>query len=220
MSVAVTYTVKGEAAAVQRLRTGLGPAGKAAMHGRIATAVSDMIRAYVASDDSHATAQRLGAKPTGHMAKTARRIEAEATAEMAIVKIPRKSRLRAAFGGFEIRPGPGKTFLAIPDHPLTYGKMPSKFPRETFDFQILAGHRLFPVLKWADGPEKGKVAYWLKRSQTVKEDRTLLPWEEIPELAARVAGGYAITLADSGGSGGSGGNTNSMPERQTWERIL
>lgn len=198
MSVAVTFTVKGDAAAVQRLRTGLGREGLATLHSRIAVAERDMIRAYVASDDSHATAMRLGAKPTGHMAKTARRIEAEATAEMAVVKIPRKSRLRAAFGGFEIRPGPGKTYLAIPDHPLTYGRMPSEFPRETFDFRILAAHRMFPVLMWADGPEKGKVAYWLRRSLTVKEDRSLLPWEEIPALAARVAGGYAADVAEGG----------------------
>lgn len=201
MSVSMEVTVTGSAAGLDRFRKGIeSPAGMKRLHQRIAREARDFTRAFVAADASHATARKLGAKPTGHMAKTARRIEGEGETHRAVLKIPRKSRLRAAFGEFTIRPLPPHKWLARPDHPLTYGKMPSSFPPDTFNFVVLAAHRMFPVLMFANGAEKGKVAYWLQRETKVKEDRTLLPWEELPQVAARVASAYVADMVKGGSS--------------------
>ncbi len=198
MSVSLEVKVGLRAPGLLRFRKGLGdPAERQEAHARIAKASLEFTKRFVEADASHATAARLGATPTGHAARTAKKIEAEGTPEAAILKIPRKSRLRAAFGDFEIRPGSGKTYLCLPAHAATYGKMPSSFPKDAFKFAILHAHRIFPVLLFASGPEQGNVAFWLRRSVKIKENRALLPWDQLPVLAARVAGKYLTELAQA-----------------------
>ena len=171
-------------AAVRRLSAAL--ADPTAIHARVATDVGKMVQKFVAEDDSHTSAARLGAAPTGHMARTAAKMSFQWDRTAGYIGIPRKSRVRAAFGAFTITPTPGHKWLCRPAHALTYGRQPSEFPQDEFSFAILYAHRPFPVLLFKDGMEKGKVAYWLSKSTNVKEDRTLLPWDEIPEASARV----------------------------------
>lgn len=185
---------------VQILRTAIAnPGVMTALHTRIATDVGRMVQEYVASDDSHVSAMRLGAAPTGHMARTASRMEFRGDADKAVIGIPRKSRLRAAFGDFTITPTEGHKYLCIPASPITYGRQPAEFGDDAFRFAILYAQRPFPVLFFKSGIEKGNVAYWLRTSVDVKEDRTLLPFDEIPVSAARVASDF-LTEASKGGA--------------------
>lgn len=196
MSVRMEVTLSGSAAGLARFRRGVGDtAGLKEVHARIARAAKDFTAAYVAADDSHATADKLGAKPTGHMAKASRRIEGEGEVYRAVLKIPRKTRLRAAFGGFQIRPLAPRKWLAKSCHRLTYGVRPALCPYP-LDFKMIAGR--FPALVFADTVSPadliGTAAYWLMRETSVKEDRSLLPWEDLPEVSARVAGEYISEL--------------------------
>lgn len=199
MSTAVTIDVKvsGSAAGLARFRRGLGDtAGLKEVHSRIAREAANYTAAIVAADESHATAEKLGAKPTGHMAKAAKQIKGAGEIYRAVLKIPRKTRLRAAFGGFQIRPLAPRKWLAIPCHRLTYGTRAalSSYPLE---FKMIAGR--FAALVFADTVTPadliGTAAYWLRRETSVKEDRSLLPWDELPEVAVRVAADYISELA-------------------------
>jgi hypothetical protein len=49
------------------------------------------------------------------------------------------------------------------------------FPEGTFTFAHMGRFR---ALIFAAEPDKGKVGYWLKRSVTQKQDRTLLPTDQ------------------------------------------
>lgn len=180
---------------LRNLRRGLSGSELKGLHGRIAKDLKTLVVNHVATDDSHVSANRLGARPTGHMEKAAKRIEAVGEDARAVIKIPRKSRLRAAFGDYTLTPKAGKTYLTIPAHPLTYGRSVRSFPEETFKFAILRAHRHFPVLLFRKG---GEVAYWLRKNVEIKEDRTLLPFDEIPVAAARVASEYVRELCQGG----------------------
>lgn len=195
MSVTLKITAEGDAAGLRKFRQGMSGGGLVEVHGRIAKKLKEFVSVHVAANDDHATATRLGATPTGHMAKLAKRIEAGSDATHAVLRIPRKSRLRAAFGGFTITPGNGKKYLTIPAHKMTYGKRVAQFPEGTFAPRLLGRYM---ALVFRAGPEKGRVAYWLKASVVVKEDRTLLPFEEIPQVAQRVASAYIAELTQGG----------------------
>ena len=197
MSLGIDVTISGGRKGLKRFRSGIAdPAGLFEVHTRIAAEVKDYTSLYVASDEDHSTANRLGAEPTGHMAQMARRIEAEGDETRAVLKIPRKSRLRAAFGAFTITPNGGKKWLAIPAHRETYGIRAALYTKANLYFKIVGGR--FPALCFKDGEFKGFVAYWLRRAVNVKEDRTLLPWDELPEIASRVVYEYCQELMEEG----------------------
>ncbi len=152
------------------------------LHALMAVDAQNFTRDYVASDDSHKSANLVGATPTGFRARSARQIEAASDAEAAILKIPRTTGLGRAFGNVVITPGSGRTYLTIPADAETYGHVVADFPQDAFAFVILLTHRgPAPVLLWKeDGGRhyKGTVAFWLRRSVTQKQDRTLLPSDE------------------------------------------
>ena len=201
MNLKVEIRARGSAVGLKRFRSGIGDTkGLTEVHTRIARAVKTLVVDYVASDDSHTTAEKLGAKPTGHMAKNAKRIEAQGETYQAILRIPRKSRLRAAFGAFTLTAGAGKTYLTIPAHQSTYGRSARTFAEGELKFAVIKSWRIFLALVFAEGRYKGEVAYWLRRSVEVKEDRTLMPFDEIPVAAARVASDYIGELARGGAS--------------------
>jgi hypothetical protein len=133
---------------------------------------------YLLRLNRHRSAQRLGAKPSGHYERAAKSVEAQSNETEALVVIPRRTGLGRAFGDVVLVPGSGRTYLTIPGHALTYGKSVRDFPEDTFKFVVLQSWRTFLVLMWADGPHKGEVAYWLKRKVTQKQDRTLLPSDQ------------------------------------------
>ena len=165
---------------LQRIRAGL--ADRSQLHAALAVDAQQFTQAYVSQSNRHATAQRLGATPTGFRARAAKRIEAASDAEAAIVRIPRNTGLGRAFADITIVPGTGRTYLTIPADDETYGHVVRDFPEDAFKFAIFTTQRgPCPVLTWAeDGGthKKGEVAWWLRRKVIQKQDRTLLPTDE------------------------------------------
>lgn len=161
------------------------------MHAQMAVYGQRITQKHLRDDASHATAQRLGAAPTGFREQNAARVEAHSNDEEALVTIPRDTGLGRAFSDVVIRPGSGKTYLTIPAHAETYGKsVRDGFPEEAFRFAVIQSWRTFLALVWRETSgrhEKGEVAYWLKREIKQKQDRSLLPPDEEYAKAARGA---------------------------------
>jgi hypothetical protein len=189
-----TRGVADTAAEVQRLRGGL--ADRRNLHARMAVNAAEETRKHVRSDPSHASAARLGAKPTQFRAKSAKTIESDSNAEAAIIRIPRSTGLARAFGDILIRPGSGKKLLTIPADKRTYGKRVGDFPEGTFAFAFSVEKRT-PLLVFADG---SGVAYFMKPTVLQKQDRGLLPTDKFYRtLARREVAGYIDELLGAKG---------------------
>lgn len=162
------------------------------LHAKMAVDATEFTRDYLRGLDRHKSAESLGAKPTGFRAKNAQALEADSDDEAAIIRVPRSTGLGRAFHDVVITPGSGRTYLTIPGCAETYGKHVRDFPADTFAFTIMAGR--YPVLVWreAGGNHRGwTLAYWLRRSVTQKQDRTLLPTDAAyAEIGRRAALGY------------------------------
>lgn len=185
-AVAVTVDISGleqNAERLQQLRSTF--ANRTQMHAAMATDVAEFTREFLRKDARHATAQRLGATPTGFRPRAAKGVEAASDATAAILRIRAATGLGRAFHAVTLVPRQGRTYLTIPASPRTYGKGVRDFPEDTFKFAILYAHRVFPVLLFVDG---GEVAYWLRRKVIQKQDRTLLPsdagWQEVAKRSA------------------------------------
>ena len=99
----ITIDIQGLAeslADVQRLRGALND--RRGLHAHLAAFGENKLQKYVASIKSHKTANRLGAKPTEHLAHTALGISSESDENQLRILIPRKTRLRAAFGALPL----------------------------------------------------------------------------------------------------------------------
>jgi hypothetical protein len=196
--LAVSVEVRGLAETVARLRRALRPGERRPLHQAMADDAGMLARRHVSRLNQHATAQRLGARPTRHLARVARGIEAAADESAGILLIPAASRLRAAFGPYVIRPGAGKKYLTIPVHPAAYGRRAGEIPGLVF---IRTGANGTPILARqapSNRPGAGLEAmYVLVRSARIPEDRTLLPWPEIPLAAARAATTYIQAMIDA-----------------------
>jgi hypothetical protein len=200
LTIKVDISGAGEVDAVlQAMRNGLARRGP--MHSRMAVRAMEATQGHLRSDQSHNTAARLGATPTGFRNKAAASVTAQHDEDEGRVVIPRRTGLGRAFGDVVIRPGSGRTYLTIPAHSKTYGKsVRDNFPEGTFRFAPMGRYR---ALLWADGPYKGEVAYWLKREVSQKQDRTLLPSDAVYIKVARDAAiKYLNNLASGGPRGG------------------
>jgi hypothetical protein len=183
------------AEAVQRLRHAV--ADRRQIHARLALFGKEKLRVDIAGIQSHRTANRLGASPTEHLAKQARKIEAQSDATEAVILLPRAGRLRAAYGTYTIKPGAGKKFLAIPANAKTYGKRPGEI-QETLKFVPFGGAAgRFKALVFPDG----EIAYWLKASITMEEDKTLIPFDILARDLAEEAVDYIDEIVN--GKGGA-----------------
>ena len=183
------------AEAVQRLRGAL--ADRRQLHAHLAVYGKEKLRSDISGIQSHSTANRLGASPTQHLAKSARKIEGQSDDKEAVLLLPRASRLRAAFGTHEIFPGPGKKFLAIPDHKESYGKRPGELS-QALKFAMVGGR--FPALVFDEkGPLNGTVAYWLRRKVTIEEDKTIIPFDLLSQDLAEEATDFLDEIINGGG---------------------
>lgn len=174
------------AEAVQRLRGALTQ--RAPLHAHLANYAKNKLRTDISSIQSHATANRLGAKPSEHLADAARKIEGQSDEAGAAVLLPRKSRLRAAFGAYTARPTGGRTYITIPAHKETYGRFAGSFPTDTFRFTPFGGAAgRYKALVFKTGNNAGQVGYWLKTEVNIKEDTTLIPFDLLTEDLSRKA---------------------------------
>jgi hypothetical protein len=192
--ITIHITATGEAAGLQRLRRALSR--RAQLHARIAVDALELTQTYVAGIPDHKTATRLGATPTNHLEKVATQIESSSTADKATLKIPKASRLRAAFGPYTVVPTGGRKFLTIPIAAEAYGRSAKSFP----DLQFMrVGPKQTPVLARPSIGVKGdtplNALFLLVRKAEIQEDRTLLPFDDIREQALQTTADYVEELA-------------------------
>lgn len=193
----LTIDVRGIAEAtgkLQSIRNGI--ANRRPLHATLAVEAQKFTAEYVSRSNRHASAQRLGAAPTGFRERAAKRIESASDSTAAIVRIPRNTGLGRAFGDVTLRPGSGRTYLTIPACSETYGKVVRDFPQDAFVFATLKGR--YTALMWREAGgrhEQWTVAYWLRRQIFQPQDRTLLPSDAgYTTLASEAAKTYIATL--------------------------
>lgn len=124
----------------------------------------------------HTTADRLGAKPTGHLEDAARSIESQATRNAAVLAFARASGLQRAWRSILIKPGPDKKALAIPVHADSYGVRAGDMK----DLVLLKlGPRNTAVLaRRVDGSKFLETLYLLLPQVLQKQDPSLMPTDD------------------------------------------
>ena len=155
------------------------------LHQYIGAAAEAGTRLHIrkAAQARHATANRLGAKPTGYLTKRAELVEGRGNAKEAEITVT-GAIFKRTFGPVTVRPV-AKKMLAIPMRAEAYGKRPGEFT-DLFVFKSKQG-RLF-LARQAE-PGKLHFLFLLKASVVLPQDRGLLPSDDqfgqIAELGAR-----------------------------------
>jgi hypothetical protein len=156
------------------------------------------------AESRHATAERLGATPSGHWGQAAEKTTFEADGIGATVSVHQRGISRVAHD-VEIKPGEGKKYLTIPAIAEAYNQRAYRVPGLHLIFGRKAGEAARPIalgtgaaseIKYGrirkDGSRKithtasqlGTIWYWLVKSVHQKQDRTLLPSDEEYRLSA------------------------------------
>lgn len=191
MSLTISIDVSGTAAEeLQDIRTRLADGGNihAAMAGAAETFIKDFGKD--AASRRHDSANRLGARPTGHLAKAYADIESKSDASEATLLLPRASRLRAAFGGYTARPTGGRKYLTIPVAAEAYGKRAGEIPGLVF---MRVGPKKTPLLARPDADGGITTYYLLATKADIKEDPSLVPFDQIGSQSVDAAELYILT---------------------------
>jgi hypothetical protein len=201
--ITITIDTTGIASALgntSRLRAALSDSR--GLHAVMAEGAERFVKARgaVIAGREHATANRLGARPTKHLAKAYDAIESTSDAVGAKLLVPRASRLRAAFGAYTQRPTGGRKYLTIPVSKEGYGKRASEVPDLVF---MRIGPRRTPVL--AKRPNGGasetlQVIYVLLRQVTHQADPNLIPMNDLTSEARDIAERYMLEAMQEGGA--------------------
>lgn len=167
-----------------------GAAGRRLLYSAAANAVAILVRGHLAKLGTwkHASAEKLGAQPTGILGEAATRTTSHATSAYGEVVIPTPA-VRRAFHDVEIRPK-NWMFLTIPAASESYGKAAA----------VLAAHgwKIYrpgkaKILKGRlSKDEAPKVLYYLKDSVRQRQDRSLLPSDD--EIHATAANAMVALL--------------------------
>lgn len=149
----------------------------------IATTCEQLTREHVRGQVSsrHRTAEKLGARPTGHLLRAAESIDSSANHQGAEVSWPRNTGLQRAFRPLIIRPKKPDGFLTIPIDAASYGRR----AREFDDLFVAVGRRGGLVLARLNGQDI-QFLYLLVRKSVVPQDRDLLPSGDQYRRAAEV----------------------------------
>ncbi len=144
----------------------------------------------------HKTANRLGAKPSDHLGKAADSVTSYGTDQAAVVSVVSPG-LRRAFGALEIKPRNGAKYLTIPATAEAYNRRAGSF--NDLRLAVFGGGRYLALVKAEQSSladrkrsgfetdqqqaglgwrRRGTIYYWLKKSVTQPQDRTLLPPDE------------------------------------------
>ena len=139
-------------------------------------AVRDRVRKHLRAQSGarHATARKLGAKPTGHIEKGARAVTATATDKGGTVTIPIAG-ISRAFGDITISTPTryGKRFLTIPKHPLAYGRTVGEMRR--LGWKIFRPGKKKVLLGYRSKKDKPTLLFTLVGTVHLKKDPSLLP---------------------------------------------
>lgn len=134
----------------------------------------------------HATAQRLGAPPSGHWGQAAEKTSFEANQAGVTISIEQPGIGRVAHD-VTIEPGPGKKYLTLPAIAAAYNQRAYRISGMHVMVRFINGERRAVALAMSSGKGADRVEtvwYWLVKSVTQKQDRTLLPSDEEYRLAA------------------------------------
>lgn len=170
-------------------RLSAGLTDTARIHRYIAARAEQGTREHVRREapSRHATAGRLGAKPTGHLERASESIESGADATTATVRFPRATGLHRAFQDLVILPKAPKKFLTIPVNARAYGRRAGEFA-DLFALRVGPRETLVLAQKVATG-DTLEIMYLLVPSARVPQDRTLLPSDaqflQLAELGAQ-----------------------------------
>lgn len=177
---------------LQALRTRLADSGP--IHAAMASAAETFVKDFGAKNQEHRSASRLGASPTNHLFKAYRDIESQSDASSARLLVPRATRLRAAFGGYTVRPGNGRKYLTIPVAAAAYGKRAGEIP----DLQFMrVGPKKTPILARPDGNGRITTFYLLAKQAVIPADEGLIPFDDMTAQAADAAELFILTGTQS-----------------------
>jgi hypothetical protein len=173
MSLSFEVNVSGDEQVIKllgRLRSSL--TDKGALHQSIGTYAEQLTRQHltVLAGTRHDTARRLGASPTGHLARAAETVTSRGTQDAAIVTVVSPG-ISRAFGDLTITPRSSK-YLTIPAAAESYGRRARTFGDLRVAF--FGRGRMALVQPDPDG-SRDRVLYWLKKQVKQRQDRSLLP---------------------------------------------
>jgi len=168
---------------IRQLIRELGADGRRELNaGAAATLWADVrahVRRYAAGH--HASANRLGAMPTGHLEQAAATMQRDADADGGYVSIDSPG-FRRVFGIQEIRPSRARA-LTIPIHAIAYGRRVAEVSRYHRVFRPRGKSYLAANIDGTLTP-----LYALRKSVSIPQDRTMLPTDE--QLGESVRRGY------------------------------
>ena len=150
----------------------LEPSARAGLHQAIAAEVQQTVRSHLRryALTHHATASRLGARPTGNLEKA----EVDATSDSAGATVTVAALgIRRALGPITIRPRT-KAALTIPVTALAYGRTVSYLRNKGIDVFRPKGKN---YLAYKENPKSqfSTVLYILAKQATLKHEPDLLP---------------------------------------------
>jgi hypothetical protein len=145
------------------------------LHQAVARSVSNAMRDYIVSHQSHATASRLGASSSGFLAHVADTVSGRGEADAAVISMhPAMAR---AFRNVTITAGTQSNaeHLTIPLAAASYGNRIRKGRGSRFKGFFLTSKKgnLLYAIKGAD--KRLILLYLLKKQVTQKQDRSLMP---------------------------------------------
>lgn len=165
----------------------LGSAGRHLLFSAAASKVCDLVRRHIASEAGrrHFSASRLGAAPTGHLEKAARKTVFHADATRGEVVIPAPGFGRA-FHDVEISPTSANA-LTIPTDKVSYGRRVSEVRALGWTIYRPKGKDFLLGSKaGSKGTDEVVCLYVLKKRVQQRQDRSLLPSDaEIGATATR-----------------------------------
>jgi hypothetical protein len=173
IKLTIAYPAGSAAAAVQRLDRDLKD--KSALHAEVAPAIERLSRDWIAEQAKfrHATAARLGGKPTGELGRAVSKVASSSDASGATVEFG-SPLLARAFGDVKIRPGAGKKYLTIPISGEAYGVRMRRFPGK-LRFLGKPGAKALVAAEFEKGRKIGTAHYLLVKDVNQKQDESLLP---------------------------------------------
>lgn len=175
MSFGIKLAVGDEATPyLKELERRLG--SRADLHRILATEAKTIFQKHISDHATHKWARQLGGKSTGHREATVRAITAESNSDYALIMIPAASGMGRAFHDVTLVPGSGKKWLTLPATGTTYGRRASEIEGLKF---VKFREDLAGLVKRNKSDAKFTVFYWLKKEIRQKQDRNLLPSDEI-----------------------------------------
>jgi hypothetical protein len=187
MSVQLTIEAKTDQLEADLRKFMAGLNDKTALNRSVADRATELTRNYLTAiaQSRHATATSLGASPSGHWAQAAEKTSGSADSDAAKITIAQPG-IGRALHDVTIIPTGGKKYLTIPAVAAAYAKRAPTVPDLVPIIRTIGGTRRAVALG-KKSSVKGvppTIWYWLVKSVTQKQDRSLLPSDEQYRLAA------------------------------------